>query len=174
MATKRTVPASPAETIAQLTAERDQLRERRQVTAAAPRDIAEADADVARVVEGLRERADIPAGYLAQGPAGFADLIHHLSRHPDPHDPLQPAVLLAWAAPDLMASAMRRDLERDYERLPAPMSTAARQAELTRLDQKIGAIEAEIAAVWWQGVDGGMAPEAPDVSGAVLIGLGAA
>lgn len=172
MATKPKTAASPADAIARLISARDGLREERDLVAAAPRALEEAVADVDRVIEALADRFEPPVAILAQGAGGHGDLAHFMGAvSPQEYQPVTPSAVLAWAVPALLRTAIERDLGAAYAMLPAAMSTAEKAVELSRLDQRIGAIEAEIATTWWSAIAAGMALDPPDVSGAVLIGL---
>lgn len=170
--TKPKAAKMPADTLAALLAERDRLHEQRDVVRAAPKPLEEAETAIEGVVAALAARVDVPAGgWLAQGNGG--DLVVHLARQPADHSELTAATLMAWAAPDVLAAALRRDLATAMETLPSPMSTAEKAGELAKLDQRIAAVEAEIATTWWAATENGMTIDVPDVSGAVLIGLAA-
>jgi hypothetical protein len=170
MAARRT--SSTAEQIAELSARRERLREQMAMVQAAPRALAEASADVAKAVTELASRVEPQVAWLAQGPAGYADLAHALAAVTD-HEtrPVSPASFLAWAAPAVLAAAIERDLVAAYASLPAPMASAARQAELARIAKQLAGVESEVVATWWAAVDSGLQPPPPDISGAVLIGL---
>lgn len=163
--------SSPVDRLAALTAERDRLREQCDLIHAAPRSLDEARADVSKVVEQLAERLDLPVGYLAGGPTGHADLAHVMGANLPDWPQLAPMAVLAWCAPQQLAAALERDLERLYEGLPTPMSGAAKADELLKLNRQIAEIEARISSEWWAASDLGMAPPVPDVSGPTLVGL---
>lgn len=172
MATKPKAAASPADTIGRLIAERDRLREEHGLVAASPRALEEAAADVAKVVAALAARFEPPVALLAQGPGGYGDLAHFMGTHsPNEYQPVSPSAVLAWAAPDVLRTAIERDLAAAYQSLPEAMPAAAKASELARLDRRIGAVEAEIAATWWSATDAGMQVDVPDINGSALLGL---
>ena len=172
MAAKHVPGILSSETIVALEARRDLLAEQREIVAAAPRSLAEAQADIPKVIENLAGRVEWPVGHLAHSQSGFADLAHAIGRHAsEQFQPDTPAVVVAWLAPEMVAAALKRDLAAVYETLPEPMTIAAKHAELAKLDGEIAKVEREIADIWWQAIDAGMSLAPPEVSGATLIGL---
>lgn len=170
MATKPKT-SSPVDRLAALTGERDRLREQADLVRAAPRALAEAVADIPKVVEALVERVNLSVGFLAT-PGGWGDLVHAMGSHsPNEYAPRTAEATLAWAAPELLAAAIERDLVRAYEAMPTPMAAAAKATELKRLNDQIASVEVEISIAWWSAADSGLQLPPPDISGAVLIGL---
>lgn len=171
MATKIKSAATPADRIVSLTSELSRLREQRDLTHAAPRSLDEARADIQRTVELLAARVDLPVGYLAGGPSGYADLAHVMGANLPDWPQLTPMTVLAWAAPQALATALERSLVATYEGLPVSMDAATKAAELKRLNDQIRAVESEISSVWWGAADSGLQLAPPDISGSILIGL---
>ena len=165
------VAASPVERIAELTERRNHLAELKDLVAAAPRSVAEAEADIPKTIEMLASRCEPQTAWLGQGPSGFADLARQLGQADVEYAAIPAAALMAWAAPELLSAALRRDLEASYSQLPAPMTSAAKHAELARLQGEIATVETAIAGAFWQATDSGLSLAVPDIDGGRLIGL---
>jgi hypothetical protein len=171
MAKSKTAVANPADRIADLVTKRDYLVELRDLTTAAPRALAEAEADISKTVEMLAARCEPQVGWLAQGPTGFADLARQMAQQDSDYGPIPAAALMAWVMPVELAAALKRDLVAAYDAMPAPMTSSAKHADLARLQNEIAAVEGEISSTWRAAVDAGLSLAVPPVSGAVLIGL---
>jgi hypothetical protein len=157
--------------ISDLLAERDQLRERMELTEAAPRPLDEALPDLDELIKVTSARFTPATGWLAQRAGQAHAVASSLCDHRSDREPVSAFSLLCWAAPDLVREGLERDLVATYDRLPAPLPSDERERRVSGLKVKITKIEREIADRWWAAMDGGLQLEPPDVHGAVLVGL---
>ena len=133
---------SPVEQLAELTLQREHLLELKDLTEAAPRSFQEAEDDIPKTIEMLASRCEPQTAWLGQSSAGYADLARQMSQTDTDYTQIPAAALLAWCLPDALAAALQRDLEASYAGLPKPMTSAAKHAELARLQSEIAATEA--------------------------------
>lgn len=155
--------------VAELEARRVELQEQRTLIEATPRSREEALADAERIVAALADRADVQPGVLTQGPRAGTDLMHAMS--PQRAAVPDPWAVVAAVAPDLLHGFFVRALDAEYERLPAPMTSAERRTALAELDRRLHELETELAGAWWQAHAEGLELPLPDVSPAALLGL---
>ena len=154
-AKNKTTVANPADTISELVEKRDHLVELKGLTEAAPRSFEEAAEDIPKTIEMLRSRCEPQLAWIAQGPTGYADVARQLAQQDEGYAQIPPASLLAWMLPAELSAALKRDLAASYEVMPKPMTSAAKAAELSRLQTEIGQLEATISSAWWSAVDAG-------------------
>jgi hypothetical protein len=159
--------------LAELAAKREELVERRAAVEAAPVDRESAEGQVADLVAALAVKADLPAGWLAQGPRGYVDLLRELAPGfgPNAPPPPNPWPVLALVAPDLLTVALRQRLRDAYDKLPAPMTAEQRRGALAEVDQELAAVERQASELWWEALDSEIQLSVPDVSGEALAGL---
>lgn len=172
---KRAAALSPLDQIRDeiegLARKREGLREQRAILEAAPRPFAEAEADVAKVIEAAAARLDPGWAAMAQRPRGWADVLHGLMAAPGLM-PIEPFALLAAVMPEAVAAWATRGLEESYATLPAPVPSAERAKRLAALDRELAALERQAAELWWQAADAGVSLPLPEgVSGDALLGL---
>jgi hypothetical protein len=176
--TKAAIPSDPVAVIrdqlTELQRRREELIERRSLIAASPRSLDEALADIPKLVAATAERAEIPIGWMAGSVSGWSSIATLLAPQTgDATDfPAVPAAgLLCRILPDVVGAWVRQELEKAYENLPNPLSTAERDRQLAQVDRDLAAVDRKLSEIWWSATGNGIELPLVDVSPAALLGL---
>jgi hypothetical protein len=160
--------ATVTEPLAEVRARREALLEQRAIAEAAPRVLAEAEADIDRFIALGAGHVEVPAGYLTRRASGYVDAFNVLER--DPH--ATGIRLLCAIAPTAVKTWMGEALRERYRELPEPMTADQRQGELARLDAEIAEVERQEVELTWQLLGAGVDVEwRQDVDVALALGL---
>jgi hypothetical protein len=163
--------ATMTEPLAEVRAHREALLEQRAIVEAAPRALAEAEADIERTVALAASKVPAVAGYFAARSTGYIDALHWLRKDTAGAD-ISAINLLCAIAPDQVRGWLTGALHEHYRTLPASMSAEQRQAELARLDAEIAEVERQEVQLCWSLLDAGIEFEwRPDVRVELVLGL---
>jgi hypothetical protein len=163
--------ATMTEPLAEVRARREALLEQRAIVEAAPRALAEAEADIERTVALAASKVPSVAGYFAARPTGYIDALHWLRKDTAGAD-ISAINLLCAIAPDQVSGWLTGALRERYATLPAPMTADQRRVELARLDAEIAEVERQEVDLCWQLFEADIAFDwRGDVDVALVLGL---
>lgn len=163
--------------LAVLATSRKAIVDRLELLQARPRPLEDAVADVRHMVARAGAVIDPPVSYLthrADGNAAQA-VLTALRRRSSSQHPGEPGAfeLACFLVPDTVTARLSAELERVYERLPAPISAVDFGTAEAKLQRELAAAEAKIATLWWSAADAGVDLPLPDVGIEAMLGLAA-